>query len=722
MGGTPTTTLPWERFAKKPPEQDAMPKPWERFAPKTEAPAQTPDTTKPSMAQHPFYSGIAEGFGFDPEKLHKYGWSEALKEGVQNLGKFQDSVLKDPFKVANAIEGMGSQAEKGAKEMFHGATGLSRKEGETKHIIPGLDIRYDPISKDPIDSKEFKHGAGLFLATLGQILGGAEGAEKLSKSSARVDGAVKSAAELAKEIGADPGEAARVANNASNGAPSRFFKRKAFEDQYVHAKGLQIAEKFDKAARAVDQEVKVHAENLSKQIDTAIPSGVIDATAEADVIRKEFSELVKTPVTTSPVLVQMLKDAKKPPGMWTFEKTRQFRSSVGRAMGKVSGPQYAVLTRVYRDLTTKLADVAKQHGLTDSWNQYNKLAHKYDTQFARLVDEVRDNLKEGGTGKKVARSLHEDTALTGETVNNLAKYGIDRVEVAKFIKDSKRMLDAQKGWKGTMFRMAYGSPAGVPVMLAVREAGGGWLPSVAAGALAGYGMSYLTQVARAMKLSPEVIDHILSERELPGKLEPPTGKFPKGGEGAPELTEPKEPGGEPEDERIKRLGTGSKETPKAPTEDESPEEKTLRESREQGKRISKRTPKPVDIETPAKPLPGKKAMTPEEARATRVPEGQHGKGKLAQQAKARERISKARGEAKRTRDAEIAEANARAQATEMDTSKLQIPEMEEFLNQVEPKVFRALQKARKLKKFAEQDYEPYLREMVLRAYEKSGGK
>src|SRR5689334_663376 len=98
---------PWERFGAPqtmPPVVDAPP--WERFAGK-KAPTVTPppEAGKPSpteesfktpfATQHPFYAGIAEGFGFDPEKVHRYGWTEATKEGIENLGKFQSSVLKD---------------------------------------------------------------------------------------------------------------------------------------------------------------------------------------------------------------------------------------------------------------------------------------------------------------------------------------------------------------------------------------------------------------------------------------------------------------------------------------------------------------------------------------------------------------------------------------------------------------------------------------------------
>src|SRR5205085_11702581 len=87
--------------------------------------------------------------------------------------------------------------------------------------------------------------------------------------------------------------------------------------------------------------------------------------------------------------------------------------------------------------------------------------------------------------------------------------------------------------------------------------------------------------------------------------------------------------------------------------------------------------------------------------------------------KARERVARSREESGRTRQKEIEEAQARAQAQDMDVSKIQVPELEEYLRKKEPVAWSALQKARRLKKFDEADYEPYLRELVLRAAEKA---
>lgn len=614
-----------------------------------------------------------------------------------------------------------------------------------------------------------------------------------------VDGGVKTARSIADLMKTDPAEAARVAHNAANKAPSKYFKRKAFEDAYVHSKGLDVAKKVNKAAKSIDMEVKTHAGKIAEQIDTALPSGVIDAADEANVIKKEFNDVVKTPEAAHPLLRQMLADADKTaPGQWTWDKARQFRSSVGRSMGKVSGPQRVVLTKVYKDLTNKLASSAKQYGLEDSWNHYNELERKVSQQFGDHIDAIRDSQ----SGKEVAGHLNRDPALTQETVKNLSKYGLDVKELQKFMKDSTRIAKQQKGWTGTLFRMAYGTPMGVPVMLAAKAAGAGWMGSVGAGALVGYASTALINAMRAAKLSPDVIEHMMSERELPGRRPVSTGVFP--GPDAPPLPglpspSPDKPTPQlPESssykpsekaqslkEKPKDLGpefdTATKEhmiqryrdilkNPKATKEDVTEANARLKELGATESHVEK----PSQIHqggrwyTDKGSIPGEpreyldatkdslddakaaiiehetskgtkyEAMTSEgeslgtfdhieQARAaaekkfTKVPEGQHGKGKLAVQAKARERVSKAREGAKRTRDTEIQESQARARATDMDTSKLQIPEMEEALKSMNPKALSGLQKLRKAKSVSDPEYQEALRYYILEAYEKRGG-
>jgi hypothetical protein len=662
-----------------------------------------------------FGRGIERSFGVDPQRM-----IEAFKRGgakeqqhelggqlIDNLKKFGHSVLKDPFNLAQIVEAPASQIEVGGGKIYKGLTETTPGTDEYKELVYG--------------------GAGELFGAIGQILGGAEGVEKLRAHAPVVDGAIKASADIATKTGADTAEATTTAHKLSTGVPSKILRRRAFEDHYIHAKGLDVAKKIDKAVKAVDEEVKTHASGIAKEIDTKIPTGVIDASAEADSIVKEFKDVVKTPEKVHPSLIQMVKDARATaPKQWSWEKTRQFRSSVGRAIGKVEGPQKVVLTRVYKDLTNKLGGTAKQYGLEKSWMHYNELAMKIDKQYADIIDDVRDSK----SGEAVAKKLSKDTGLTAELINNLQRYGLDGLDTSKFIKDSQRILKQRGAWNKTLFRLAYGSPVGATAMIGMRLAGAPWLAGLGTGAAIGLMSSYLVNLARVMKLDPSIIEQMMKQRELPGKMKFEGGTFPGGEAPAPEqtLSTPPTP----------------KATPQLPTpKTEGPKERWYTDKRSipgeprayldvPGEDLDKAKAAIVEHESPkgtrfeAVDSEGKslgtfdtmdQAKAAAEGKYKKAEPGVGGKGKLAEQAKARERVAKTRATAKRTRETQTAEAQARAQATHMDVSQLQIPEMEEYLRAKKPAELSNLQRLRKTKGITDEMYIEGLKYYILEGLE-----
>lgn len=755
------------------------------LSPETKPPAAqvTPPPVKPGTppaaggpsfeSQHPFYAGVAKGQGLDPEKLAKYGGTEALRESTINFGKMIEDVVHDPFNVAKIFDSMATNIESGV-----GTTAKGVWEG---------------------DKQKMQFGAGMTLSALGQILGGAEGAEKIKGMASQVDGGIKAAHEIATKTGVDVGEATRVAHRATNKTPSRFLKTKAFNDAYVHAKGLDVAKKVGKAADAIHEEIKTHADGIASQIDTKIPQGVIDATGVAKNIIDTFREEVKAPEKANPLLTSMIKDATSTaPGMWTWEKARQLRSSVGRVMGKVSGPQRVVLTEAYKDLTTKLGSTAKQYGLERSWNHYNELARKTDKHFADIIDDVRS----AKAGHQVAQKLDAHRAYSAELINNLSKYGLDAKEVNQYIKDAARMKNQASGMRGSLFRLAYGTPVGIPVMVAARMGGAPWIAGLAAGAAAGYLSSYLINMARAARLSPDVIEVIARSRELPGRMKFEEGEFPGGG--PPQLPAPK---GEPTEPKQRLLRAaevpdrpkvkGEEVQPMAPEEKAAIEkvagrklsdEEAIVEQRKQQEHQSVEALAKGKVDVKAKESAGlkDKGVSAEAELRKRAAEGEHVPGAhytdeglrqtfkiphstslsslvdagavvrnedgtfslesdtrarriakegevgrepgaklgttkesaIGRRTKARERVEKAREKAKRSKMSEAEEAKHRAQATGMDVSALQIPEMEEYLKAKRPNELRSLQALRK-KGIPDGEYIEGLKYLILEGLEES---
>jgi hypothetical protein len=346
---------------------------------------------------------------------------------------------------------------------------------------------------------------------------------------------------FAPTVGLNPQTALATAHQATNKIPSRFFETAAFQNQWVHAKGLERAKAIGAAEKAVRSEVTTHAQNLDSQIG----STPLNATDIALKIIQDYKDVVKNPAIDKPtrVLQEMVKEAQKvAPGTWTWEQVRQLRSAVGRVLGGPTGPQKAALTKTYVDLTTRLKDVARSRGMIDSWNHYNELERKLSHEHGDLLSSIA----EAQSGKQVALELGHDTALTGEMLDNVAKYVPDKIgepqgsggkafkaDTLNFIKQAQRIAKESGGWHGTLFRMAYGTPAGVPTMLGIRGAGGSWMQGVVGGALAGAGVAYLIKMARAARLSPDVIEMMLKERGYPSKMPRQTATPPPAGLTAP---------------------------------------------------------------------------------------------------------------------------------------------------------------------------------------------
>lgn len=517
---------------------------------------------------------------------------------------------------------------------------------------------------------QFAEGLTQFLGTAGLM---ASGSEKPHD----IHGSVKLASEIAKKVGVDEAEATKFADKSSTGMLGRFVKHNSYLKQYIDAKGLQIKGKVKQAVAEVEKQVSAHAKNLDSQIDTNVPSGVIDAQAEATKIQQSLADVVKTPEKVHPRIQALLKDAlDTSPGQWTFAKARQFRSSLGRALSSLEGPQKAVGSEVYADLTKKLSDTASKYKLEASWKQYNTL----ESQFHQNYGDIAHTIMDASHGEEVYNALKKSEGLRKRFTENLGKYGLNPDEVEKYVTSTGKYIKDVTGGTGTksMWRLAHGSPAGAVATITGMTMGAGWMPSLAMGAFVGYTATELTNAIRAAKLPPEVLEKILEKTSLPGKMDLPKGVFPKGGD------EPVTP--RPTTPPVKQSPT-PKPTPAKP--------KTL-----QGVSFSKEPPKAATVVTESTPSvkPNVEEAPKTEPKVTKVPEGQHGTGKIADQAKARERVDKLRKEkgstaagggklevtgddaaGKAMKAKEAAQALSKVNSHSIDVKTMQIPELEEAL-------------------------------------------
>jgi len=187
----------------------------------------------------------------------------------------------------------------------------------------------------------------------------------------------------------------------------------------------------------------------------------------------------------------------------------------------------------------------------------------------------------------------------------------------------------------------------------------------------------ITNALRAAKLSPEVLEHILNTTSIPGKMPKGKERFrPKRDQSeAPPATPGPAPiptpgvtfgsnwriagcwSGFKKDyvfSSVRRLKGGINVRGSKASTAKRPVESDIQSHTAEIDRLKK-------IEENPKATAEEKASaknqreTHEELRAKKIPEGQHGKGQLAEQAKARERITKNREKAKRGAEAEASE-------------------------------------------------------------------
>jgi hypothetical protein len=348
----------------------------------------------------------------------------------------------------------------------------------------------------------------------------------VAQAAAVVDGGMKFATEVAKVMPAvDGAQILRQTQRVGRTGMNAVLRKGATERAYVHRGGIDIAEnEIGKAVEKAQAHVKEHAQNLVAKIGKE----PIAADAEAASIRTKLAEVKKTPERNHPILNEVLADADRTqPGSWTWEKTKQFRTRIGGAMQTTSGPTYAVLTDAYKRLTTKLRATAVDRGLEDSWDTYNELEEDIHRSFP-LIEKAAKVVETKGSGVEMARAL-QDEAATGEVLDSLAKYGLNKKKVMTYSKLAGKIIRENSEFNKSLFRYVYRmNPAivvTIPAMMAGRAAGG-WLGGIAAATLAGSTVSYLMHTVRALRLSPEVLEHVILNRAWRDPTAIPEGRFP----------------------------------------------------------------------------------------------------------------------------------------------------------------------------------------------------
>lgn len=708
----------------------------------------------------------------------KYAGGEAIGAGKAGAGLITGGV-----KILNDAIASLDPSELYQRPLGEPGTELTKDVvGVGKGILDVGKMAYDLVRHFPESSVDPEGFGNTVMNVAMTVDGGLKGAKAFAEHGGftspteALHGAQDASLQAVQGLKKASTDAVNTAHELSKHPVKGFFQKRAVEDAFNHKNGVGIAKDITSAVSKAEEEDKIHRDTLAK-IDTKAPSGVIDASKEAGVIRQTFAEYVKTPDPMNPVLNSMIEDAKKTaPGQWTFEKTMEFRTKIGRAASKAVGKQSAVLWKVYGDLSNKLGDVAEKYGLGNSWDHHNELASKIHKSFP-LIEKAQQIIDSNGEGVGMSQALNKDLAATRETVKSLKKYGLDEKKTLRYTARSNKILreraSSNKRITSYLYQMgpgivpAMGAAVGTKVLASALGMGPeGYALGLGVGATVGASTAYLVHALRATGLSADILEHILDTREWPGPL-----KVPKEGPSIP--LEPEEPSGpttldpplrpvegptapqastpEPVKSEVakqveeslspkaKKAQAASeliperRSTPRA-TVDTSASVDPIRQARMDELRRSLRDKKldPRDRaifelqlqdyeknpgerntlgDNPSQLKKPKPTMSREEAEAasverhkpqvTKVPEGEHGSGPIAKQAKARERVAKVRKEKGSTAlgggrqeisggDAAVkaAQAQERLQAPHIDVSKMDLIDLQKQLQGLDKKKFK----------------------------------
>lgn len=448
--------------------------------------------------------------------------------------------------------------------------------------------------------------------------------EKFGKDITNTAFTVDGGLELAKALklqNIKPSQVINSLNNARVGTVNALMHQDAVGKAYVHKHGVEVAKEIVKTEDAAKEHVREHTTNLTSKIGNKPVEA--DTTAQRVIAESKKTILTEPPgkmaakkgprsqipsAVPSPLddLLVYINSVK--PGTWTWETVKQFRTEVGRAMSRASGPTLKVLTDIYyNDLTPKLANMAKKYKLEASWKAYNDLEMKVIKSFP-ILEKARAILDNNGEGSAMANAI-KDPAVLHEFLESLSDFGIDRDMISKYSAKANKVLRESSEFNKSMFRYIYrwGIPAlgSIPAAMIGKEMAG-WLGGLALGSTAGYSINYLQHAIRAMGMEPHLLDMILDERRW-HKVDLPPGE---GFEEEPPAPTPPPVPGTPTP-GVEPPGTTPTPTPGTPTPTPVPGAATptpeaeaaakAAETAEEPKPKPKGRPKKPKEATPAKP-------------------------------------------------------------------------------------------------------------------------
>jgi hypothetical protein len=411
------------------------------------------------------------------------------------------------------------------------------------------------------------------------------------------------------------------------------------------------------------------------------------------------------------------------------------RTRIGIAKESAVAPsQVRILSKAYADLSRSMKDAADKYHVIDEYNFWNELESKRQASYP-AIETAKKVISDRLHGQEVAR-VFKDPGTLSEVSKSLSKYGLDREKLVRYVRNATQIMKERGQFNNRitqyLYRISPYSVATIPAYVIGRQLGG-WVGGIGSAAAIGATAQYLSNLTRAWRLSSDITEHMLFNREWPDKMTSSRTRTvpyrPSSGGAPPAVspTSPLVPGMPSATSNVELMMAGrAEELPKvgtaaAPPSLDDPLIKEALKPRSVKKAEEAAATKP-GLVTPSFEEKPKVTAAIEVGREPGARPGTTRESKIGRATKTRERVAAQREEARRTQLKESQDALARANATDVSVEHLGIPEMEETLKSLDPVTYSGMMKFRRAGKIPEADWQNWLKDRLLNALEKKASE
>jgi hypothetical protein len=396
---------------------------------------QTAPATPKDQEQPGFVSRLASSFGIPT----------STQELEATAKDYLPSILNPGYQMAKSAIGYGKGLLQSGKEAFEAGKQAGTNIGEGGPIIPNIGTQISDTARAMTRAIPFVGGT---IAGIGQDVG-----------AKNLPGALGGSLGLALQaIPAFSGEARAKASGLGEVTKTAPIEPDVAEETV----GKGIGNLIDKASHGATAETGKHAQHF---VDNAVPIKPPPEIMKVirDGIDTYFQTFTKIGSVLPGDLRKIAQEAIGSPESWTPAQAKDIRTALQEMRQMTDNPRFAEAVKPAIDLMTeKMRAAAKEGGVEESFDKYNKLHSKH----MDIRDAVIDPVRNAKTGQEVMNILRGKSGYMKTTVlPSLERYGLEPGPIKEAMDIGSDSKTAGKLWGGWMQRYAgaaIGQAMGVP--------------------------------------------------------------------------------------------------------------------------------------------------------------------------------------------------------------------------------------------------------------------